>query len=85
MVDMGMMVKVYRSDGDVKRELLYEISVSNSNDLFLILMNLLLRNFNIQVEVADDSRIGSSTSSDDGNSNYSDSDKTHDEYWFMHG
>lgn len=79
---MSMVVKVYRSDGDIKRELLYEIRTSSSNDLFLILMNLLLKNFNIQVEVVDNSRIATSSNN---NGDTSSDDKIQDEYWFMNG
>ncbi|MEM4399157.1 MAG: hypothetical protein QXV18_05030 [Candidatus Nitrosocaldus sp.] len=82
---MSMAVKVYRSDGDIKRELLYEIRTSSSNDLFLILMNLLLKNFNIQVEVVDNSRIASNNSSSNNNGDTSSDDTIQDEYWFMNG
>jgi len=41
---MGIVkIKVYRSDGDVKQELLKEYSINRSEDLFVLLINLLLR------------------------------------------
>lgn len=81
---MSTVVKVYRSDGDLKRELLYEIRVDRSDDIFITLMNLLLKNFNMQVEVVNNYMIYNSNSDNNGNSSGG-GDNTQDEYWFTNG
>ncbi len=62
-------VKVYRSDGDIKQGLLGEYTVRDGNELFVLLMNLILSNFNMLIEVE--------KSQNNGNDNL-----CHDEYWF---
>jgi hypothetical protein len=64
-----MKVKVYRSDGDIKQGLLREYTVRDSNELFVLFMNLILSNFNMLIEV------------EKSQSNIND-DSGHDEYWF---
>ncbi len=60
-------VKVYRSDGDIKQGLLREYTVKDGNELFVLLMNLILSNFNML--------IGIEKSQNNGNDN-----PDHDEY-----
>lgn len=81
---MSVVVKVYRSDGNIKRELLYKIRVSRGDDLFITLINLLLKNFNIQVEVVDNNNSIIYNNNSD-NSDNSNDDNTQDEYWFTNG
>jgi hypothetical protein len=64
-----MKVKVYKSDGDIKQGLLREYTVRDSNELFVLFMNLILSNFNMLIEV------------EKSQSNIND-DSGHDEYWF---
>jgi len=61
-------VKVYRSDGDVRQGLLREYMVSDGNELFVLLVNLILSNFNMLIDI-------------EKSQNNGDNNTDHDEYW----
>ncbi len=84
---MGIVkIKVYRSDGDIKQVLLKEYTIDNGEDLFVLLINLLLRNFNMLIEIVKDNNSNnSSINGSRGNeteSLSSSNSNEHEEYWF---
>lgn len=75
-------IRVYRSDGDVKLALLTEYDIKSNEELLVFLVNLLLKNFNMLVEIVQDNNNNNYTS-DNGDPILSSNDNSeHNEYWF---
>ncbi len=73
-------IRVYRSDGDVKLALLTEYDIKSNEELLVFLINLLLKNFNMLVEIVQDNN---NYTSNNGDLILSSNDNSeHNEYWF---
>ncbi len=75
-------IRVYRSDGDIKQELLKEYSINRSEDLFVLLINLLLKNFNMLIEIVNDNTNNNGNNRGNEDGSLQSSNDEHEEYWF---